>query len=110
NGRIASRVGTSISFDIRTRLVKHLEQLSLSYYDKQSVGSLVGRVAYDTEAVQGFMGQLTAGFLMQILMVILAAVSMFSLQSTLAMWTLVPAPFVLAGTFLFYRFVYPHYQ
>lgn len=35
NGRIASRVGTSISFDIRTRLVAHLEQLSLSYYDKQ---------------------------------------------------------------------------
>jgi ATP-binding cassette, subfamily B, bacterial len=110
NGRIASRVGTSISFDIRTKLVGHLEQLSLSYYDKQSVGSLVGRVAYDTEAVQGFMGQLTAGFLMQILMVILAAISMYSLEPRLALWALVPAPFVIAGTFIFYRFVYPHYQ
>ncbi len=110
NGRIASRVGTSISFDIRTKLVGHLEQLSLSYYDKQSVGSLVGRVAYDTEAVQGFMGQLTAGFLMQILMVILAAISMYSLEPHLALWALIPAPFVIAGTFIFYRFVYPHYQ
>jgi len=110
NGRIASRVGTSISFDIRTRLVEHLEKLSLSYYDKQSVGSLVGRVAYDTEAVQGFMGQLTAGFLMQILMVIMAGFAMYSLEPQLAVWTLVPAPFVIAGTFIFYRFVYPHYQ
>jgi ATP-binding cassette subfamily B protein len=110
NGRIASRVGTAISFDIRTRLVEHLEKLSLSYYDKQSVGSLVGRVAYDTEAVQGFMGQLTAGFLMQILMVILAGVAMYGLEPRLAVWTLVPAPFVIAGTFIFYRFVYPHYQ
>jgi ATP-binding cassette subfamily B protein len=110
NGRIASRVATSISFDIRTKLVDHLERLSLSYYDKQSVGSLVGRVAYDTEAVQGFMGQLTAGYLMQILSVILAAISMYSLQPRLALWALIPAPFVIASTFFFYRFVYPHYQ
>lgn len=110
NGRIASRVGTSISFDIRTRLVAHLEQLSLSYYDKQSVGSLVGRVAYDTESVQGFMGQLTAGFLMQILMVILAGIAMYSLEPKLAFWALVPAPFVVLSTFIFYRYVYPHYQ
>ncbi|MBA3685415.1 MAG: ATP-binding cassette domain-containing protein, partial [Planctomycetes bacterium] len=110
NGRIASRVGTSISFDIRTKLVAHLEQLSLAYYDKQSVGSLVGRVAYDTEAVQGFMAQLIAGFLMQILMVILAAISMYSLQPQLALWALTPAPFVIAGTLVFYRYVYPHYQ
>ncbi len=110
NGRIASRVGTSITFDIRTKLVNHLEQLSLSYYDKQSVGSLVGRVAYDTEAVQGFMGQLTAGFLMQILMVMLAAISMWTLSPTLAKWALIPAPIVLLGTLLFWRFVYPHYQ
>jgi ATP-binding cassette subfamily B protein len=110
NGRIASRVGTSITFDIRTKLVAHLENLSLSYHDKQSVGSLVGRVAYDTEAVQGFMAQLTGGFLMQILMVVLAALSMWSLEPRLALWALVPAPFVIAGTFVFWRFVYPHYQ
>jgi ATP-binding cassette subfamily B protein len=110
NGRIGSRVGTAISFDMRNRLVGHLEQLSLGYYDKQSVGSLVGRVAYDTEAVQGFMGQLTSGFLMQILLVIAAAISMYSLESTLALWTLVPAPLVVGGTLVFWRYVYPTYE
>lgn len=110
NGRLASRVATNITFDMRGKLLSHLENLSLSFYDKQSVGSLVGRVAYDTEAVQGFMTQLTAGFLMQILMVILAALSMFSLEPRLAVWTLLPAPFVLAGTFFFYRYVYPRYE
>ena len=110
NGRIASRVGPSITFDIRTKLVNHLEQLSLSYYDKQSLGSLVGRVAYDTEAVQGFMSQLTGGFLRQILMVVIAGASMWALEPHLALWALVPAPIVIFGTTLFYRFVYPHYQ
>ncbi len=109
NGRVASRVGTSITFDIRTKLVNHLESLSLSYYDKQSVGSLVGRVAYDTEAVQGFMGQLTSGFLRQILMVVIAGASMYALEPHLAIWALIPAPVVIAGTAIFYRFVYPNY-
>ena len=110
NGRLGSRVGTSITYDVRGQLVAHLEKLSLSYYDKQQTGSLVGRVAYDTEAVQGFISQLTGGFVMQMLMVCFSALMMFSLQPHLAMWTLLPAPFVLASTYVFYRFVYPHYQ
>ncbi|NJL31686.1 MAG: ATP-binding cassette domain-containing protein, partial [Phycisphaerales bacterium] len=110
NGRLGSRVGTSITYDIRGRLVNHLEKLSLGYYDKQQVGSLVGRVAYDTEAVQGFMGQLTGGFLMQLLLVFFSAMMMFSLEPRLALWTLLPAPLVLGGTYVFYKFVKPHYR
>ena len=110
NGRLSARVGTSITYDIRGRLVEHLQKLGLTYYDKQQVGSLVGRVAYDTEAVQGFMSQLTAGFVMQILMVVVSAVFMFSLNASLAIWTLVPAPLVFIGSVLFYKFVLPHYH
>jgi len=110
NGRLGSVVGTSITYDVRGRLVEHLEKLSLSYYDKQQTGSLVGRVAYDTEAVQGFITQLTGGFVMQTLMVVFSAIMMFSLQPKLALYMLGPAPFVLGSTVLFYRFVYPHYQ
>jgi ATP-binding cassette, subfamily B, bacterial len=110
NGRLGSRVGTAITFDMRARLVDHLQQLSLSYYDKQSVGSLVGRVAYDTEAVQGFVAQFTSGFLMQLLMVVLAAVFMFSLEPTLFFWTMAPAPLIMLLTYLFWQYVYPNYE
>lgn len=109
NGRLSSRVSTAITFDMRSRLVKHLQQLSVSYYDRQQVGSLVARVAYDTEALAGFVGQLTGGFLFQIIMVVLAGVMMFSLDVKLALFTLVPAPLVVAGTIIFWRFIYPKY-
>ena len=109
NGRLASRVGTSITYDIRGQLVAHLQRLGLNYHDQQQVGSLVGRVAYDTGAVQGFMSQLTAGFLMQILMVVFSAIFMFSLAPGLAIWTLIPAPLVILGSVVFYRFVNAHY-
>ncbi len=110
NGRISSRVGTLITFDIRNRLVEHMERLSISYYDRQPTGSLVGRVAYDTNAIQDFMGQLTGGFVVQILLVVLSGTMMCRISPQLALWTLLPAPFVLAGTVAFYRFVYPKYH
>ena len=109
NGRLSSRVGTGITFDMRSRLVKHLQRLSVSYYDRQQVGSLVARVAYDTEALAGFVSQITGGFVFQIIMVVLAGIMMFSLDLKLALFTLVPAPLVVAGTIIFWRFIYPRY-
>ena len=109
NGRLASRVGTAMTFDVRSRLVQHLEKLSVGYYDKQQVGSLVARVAYDTEALHGFVQQLTSGFLFQLLMVVGVGAMMFSLNVNLAFYTLIPAPFVLIGSVFFWKKIYPRY-
>jgi ATP-binding cassette, subfamily B, bacterial len=109
NGLVASRVGTAVTFDMRGRLVDHLQKLSVAYYDRQQVGSLVARVAYDTEALHGFVNQLTGGFLGQILLVVGASVSMVSLNIKLALFALIPAPLVITGSIIFWRYVYPRY-
>ena len=109
NGRLGNWIGTTITFDIRNRLVTHLQKLSVAYYDQQQVGSLVGRVAYDTEALHGFVAQLTGGFLFQLIMVIGVGIMMFSLNLKLALFTLIPAPFVVFGSVLFWKYIYPRY-
>lgn len=109
NGRIGTRIGTCITHDMRSRMVGHMQQLSVSFYDKQQVGSLVGRVAYDTEALHGFVNQLTSGFLLQLLMLVGVGVMMFVIDVRLAMWTLLPAPLVVTGTIIFWKYVYPRY-
>lgn len=109
NGRLGNRIGTTITFDVRHRLVEHLQKLSVSYYDQQQVGSLVGRVAYDTEAIHGFVAQLTGGFLFQLIMVVGVGVMMFAINVRLAIFTLVPAPFVVFGSILFWKYIYPRY-
>lgn len=109
NGRLGSIVGTAVTFDMRGRLVRHLQQLSVAYYDRQQVGSLVGRVAYDTEALHGFVNQLAGGFLAQILMVVGVGIVMFSLNVKLALFTLIPAPLVITGSLIFWRYIYPMY-
>ncbi|MEI7634964.1 MAG: DUF1854 domain-containing protein [bacterium] len=109
NGRLGSSIGTAITFDMRNRLVQHLQKLSVAYYDKQQVGSLVGRVAYDTEALHGFVLQLTGGFLFQIIMVVGVGVMMLSMNPKLTFYTVLPSPLVVAGSLLFWRYIYPRY-
>jgi ATP-binding cassette subfamily B protein len=109
NGRLGSRIGTAITNDMRGRLVEHLQKLSVAFYDRQQVGSLVGRVAYDTEALHGFVNQLTGGFLFQLLMLIGVGAMMFTINVKLAMYTLIPAPLVIAGSIIFWRYIYPRY-
>lgn len=110
NGRLASGVGTAITHDMRSRLVSHLQQLSIGFYDRQQVGSLVGRVAYDTESLHGFVWQLTGGFLLQLLMVIGVGIMMFSIDTRLALFALLPAPLVMGGTIFFWKRIYPRYH
>src|SRR5690606_353430 len=43
-GRLATRVGVSLTFDLRARLVKKLHSLGLHYYDQHQVGALTSRV------------------------------------------------------------------
>jgi len=109
NGRLASRVGTAVTHDMRCRLVGHLQQLSAGFYDRQQVGSLVGRVAYDTEALHGFIWQLTGGFLLQLMMVVGVGVMMFTLEPHLALYALLPAPLIMGATVFFWRSIYPRY-
>jgi ATP-binding cassette, subfamily B, bacterial len=44
-------LGERITFDLRKKLFKHLQRLSLSYYNKTPVGWIMSRVTSDTERV-----------------------------------------------------------
>lgn len=109
NGRVGARVGTQLTYDMRKRLVERLLQLSVGYYDRQQVGSLVGRVAYDTEALHDLIHQLTGGFIFQLLMLVGVGLMMFSLDARLAVYALLPAPLVVGATAVYWRYIYPRY-
>lgn len=108
-GRLSNRVGTALTFDLRARMVEKLHQLSVAFYDRHQVGVLMNRVAYDTEVLHGLIQHLTGGFLMQILQLVAVGVMLFTLNSRLALYTLIPMPLVLAGSWFFWNYVYPKY-
>jgi ATP-binding cassette subfamily B protein len=109
-GRVTSRVGNSMTHEIRRKLLVKLEELGLSYYSRHETGALVGRIAYDSEAIHGFMNQLTSGFVLQFLLVLISFFMMMSLEPRLALYAMIPAPFVIGGAFIYWRYVHPRFE
>jgi ATP-binding cassette, subfamily B, bacterial len=110
-GRMATRVGVALTFDLRAKLVEKLHALSLDYYDRHQVGSITSRVAYDSEVIQSLLHQITGGFLLQIVQVTAVGVMLMTLNAKLAMYTLIPAPLVVLGSWFFWKRVHPkHYR
>ena len=108
-GRMASFVGTQITYDMRSRVFRHLTQLGVAYYDRYNVGQLMSRVVGDTEQMKGFVHQLTGGFMAQLITVSAVGAVLFSLDWKLALITLLPAPLVILSAVFFWKRVYPRY-
>ncbi len=110
-GRMATRVGVALTFDLRAKLVEKLHALGLEYYDRHQVGAITSRVAYDSEVIQSLLHQITGGFLLQIVQVTAVGVMLMTLNPKLAMYTLIPAPLVIVGSWFFWNRVHPkHYR
>ncbi len=108
-GRLASFVGTQITYDMRARVFRHLVRLGVGYYDRYNVGQLMTRVSGDTEHMKGFVHQLTSGFMAQLITVIAVGAVLFTLSWKLALFTLLPAPLVVLSAIFFWKRIYPRY-
>ena len=108
-GRLATRIGAALTAELRGRLVERLQQLAVSHYDRHQVGSLMSRVAYDSEVLHGLVHQITAGFLLQILQVVGVGIMLLVINTKLALFTLIPVPLVIGSTWFFWRRIYPRY-
>ncbi len=109
NGRLVSRVGTQITSDLRKQLFRRLNELSVDYYDRHNVGTLVSRVSYDTEAMKDFVRQAVQGLIAQMLVLVVTGVMLFTLSWKLALLTLLPAPIVIFASTFYWRRIYPRY-
>jgi len=67
-------VGQRIIFDIRRNLHKHLQRLSMSYFESNQTGRIMSRVMYDVDAL----GSLASGTLIQLMRDIVIVVFLVS--------------------------------
>jgi ATP-binding cassette subfamily B protein len=110
-GRLATAIGTGLTARLREEMVTKLQNLSIAYYDRHQVGSMISRVAHDSEVLHGLMQQLTGGFLLQIVQLIGVGAMLVWINPKLALFTLIPVPLVILGSWVFWRHVYPrHYR
>ena len=108
-GRTSSFIGTRITKELRERLQTKLMSLSVDYYDRHSAGSLMSRVLWDVDYFQGFVSQVSEGFLLNVLRVLGIGTVLFTMNWHLALLVLLPVPFVVVGTMFFWKYIYPQY-
>jgi len=108
-GRLSSSVGTRVTYDLRRQLQFKLMDISVDYYDRVSVGSLMSRVLHDVEYFHQAINQIAQGFLVNLLKIVGIGAMLFLLNWRLALFVMIPIPLVVIGTMFFWRYIYPKF-
>jgi ATP-binding cassette subfamily B protein len=91
---ILAWVSERISADLRTKTYAHLQRLSLEFFGGKRTGDLMSRVGNDTERICNFLSINLIDFAADILMIIMTAIILLTINPLLALVTLCPFPVI----------------
>jgi ATP-binding cassette, subfamily B, bacterial len=87
-------VSERIGADLRTATFDHLLKLSLDYFGGKRTGDLMTRIGSETDRICVFLSLHALDFATDVLMMVMTAVILFSINPWLALATLLPLPFI----------------
>jgi ATP-binding cassette, subfamily B, bacterial len=87
-------VSERIGADLRTATFEHLLKLSLDYFGGKRTGDLMTRIGSETDRICVFLSLHALDFATDVLMMVMTAVILFSINPWLALATLLPLPFI----------------
>ena len=94
-GRNVAFLGMKMTVSIRGSLFEKFQSLSLSFYDKRNVGSIMSRMTNDTGALYDVLVDGIPVVLNQFAMLIGIPIALLIMNWHIAVWALIPIPFVL---------------
>ncbi len=83
-----------IAADLRTNTYDHLLRLSLEYFGGKRTGDLLSRVGSESDRIAVYLSLHLTDFASDVVMIVMTAVILFSMNPYLALITLVPLPFI----------------
>lgn len=91
---ILALVSERIGADLRTTTYDHLLRMSLEYFGGKRTGDLMSRIGSESDRICVFLSLHLLDFATDVLMLLMTAVILFSINPWLALATLVPLPFI----------------
>ncbi len=92
---ILALVSERIGADLRTATYEHLMRLSLEYFGGKRTGDLMARIGSETDRICVFLSLHLLDFATDVLMIVMTAVILISINPWLALVTLLPLPFII---------------
>lgn len=106
---INQKIGARIVYDLRREVYNHILGLSMSFYDRHPIGSIVTRVTNDTESVMDLFGYVLTYMLMNFITILGLLVMMFIMNARLTLVILCILPVILAISVFFQRMIHKIY-
>ncbi|TAK92017.1 MAG: ABC transporter ATP-binding protein [Burkholderiaceae bacterium] len=91
---ILALVSERIGADLRTTTYDHLLRLSLEYFGGKRTGDLMSRIGSESDRICVFLSLHLLDFATDVLMIVMTAAILLSINPWLALVTLVPLPFI----------------
>jgi ATP-binding cassette subfamily B protein/subfamily B ATP-binding cassette protein MsbA len=108
--RIMARVGQHILYDVRTVMFDHLQKLSLSFYNRYSVGRVITRVINDVGTLREFITWAVLAIVRNLLGIVGTIIAMLSLNLELSLLTFAVLPIMVWATIIFRKVARKNYR
>lgn len=96
-------IGQKAIFDLRMQVFKHLQKLSLRFFDKNPIGRLVTRTTNDVESLNDMFSSGVVTIFSDIFVIFWILIFMFVMSWELSLVTLAVLPFLFYATWVFRR-------
>ena len=100
---LSVRLGSAMSMDLRAKLFKKIQSLSMSYIGSRPTGELMHRITFDTTAIRDFMERCFGNVFSNLITMVGAVLYMFIINWRLAILVVVFAPAVLVLSRMFHK-------
>ncbi|MDQ3695883.1 MAG: ABC transporter ATP-binding protein/permease [Chloroflexota bacterium] len=92
---LISWLGNRVVFDIRNRMFRHLQTLSVSYIDRRGVGSVMSRIQNDVAGINEFLGDGVAGVISSVAILLGIVIIMLLTNWQLALLSFLVLPIMI---------------
>jgi ATP-binding cassette subfamily B protein len=107
---LAAVLGERLNYDLRKKMFKHLQDLSLSYYSQNSVGRLMSRVTSDSERVSNVLTWGLIDITWASINITTSAIFMFTINWQLTLIVLAVLPVLIAVAVWFRKLILKEYR
>jgi ATP-binding cassette, subfamily B, multidrug efflux pump len=105
-----ARVAQSIIQDLRMQMFRHLQELSLSFFSRYSVGRVIVRVINDVNVLQDFLTWALLAIVRDVLTLVGILIAMISMDAKLSLISFTVIPLMVIATVIFRKNARQNYR
>jgi ATP-binding cassette, subfamily B, bacterial len=102
--------GWGVVADVRKYIYEHIQRLSLRFYEDKQTGQLMSRIINDTDLFEQFIAHAVPDVLVNAITLVGVSAVLYNINSTLALFSLLPIPLVVLSLRIYARKVRPAFR